>query len=112
MADDETKKMLRHIEAEIRTLSTRVNAVFGLVQMGSAAAIAALAAASATSEGHKISDEMLERYLKSGLRAAEWAASYGIRELAKLDQQVDEQLRRASLEREMLEMVKKIKSES
>ncbi len=112
MADDEIKRMLRHIEAEIQTLSTRLNAVFGMVQMGSAAAIAALAAASATSEGRTISDEMLERYLKSGLRAAEWSATYAMKELGKLDKQVDEQLRRANLERQMLEMVKRIKSES
>lgn len=112
MADEEIKRMLRQIEAEIRTLSTRMNAVFGLAQMGSAAAIAALAAASATSEGKRISDEMLERFLKSGLRAAEWSASYGIKELAKLDTQVNERLRRSNLERQMLEMVKKIKRES
>ncbi len=112
MADDEVRKILRHIEAEIQTLSTRMNAVFGLVQMGSAAAIAALAAASATAEGRPISDELLERYLKTGLRAAEWSATYAMKELGKLDKQVDEQLRRSNLERQMLEMVKKIKSES
>ncbi len=112
MADEETRRLLRQIEAELRSLSTRLNAVFGLTQMGSAAALAALAAATTASEGGRITDDMLDRFLKSGLRAAEWSASYGIRELGKLDSEIDERVRRSSLERQMLEMVRKIKRES
>ncbi len=112
MADEEIKKMLRQLQADIETLSTRMNAVFGLAQMGSAAAVAALAASGAASEGRRITDEMLDRFLKSGLRAAEWSARYGIKELGKLDSQVDERVRQSDLERQMLELVKKVKSES